>query len=60
MRKVKVEAWTYVDKDGNFGPVLFKYCFRCGRRLKNIETQKRGYGEVCWKKQHQDKQNTLF
>lgn len=60
MKKVKVEAWTYVDNNGNTGPILFKYCFRCGRRLKNTETQKRGYGEICWKKHLANKQSTLF
>ena len=56
----KVEAWTYIDENGNVGPILFKYCFKCGRRLKNFDAQIRGYGEVCWNKQHTDKQTTLF
>lgn len=56
----KVEAWCYIDKDGNMGPVLFKYCFRCGRRLKNPDAQKRGYGEVCWKKHLTDSQALLI
>ena len=26
------------------------YCLRCGRRLKNVEARKLGYGAVCFKK----------
>ena len=56
----KVEAWIYVDEHGNRSPVLFKYCVRCGRRLKNADAQMRGYGEICWKKIQNNRQTTLF
>lgn len=29
---------------------LYKVCLRCGRKLKNPEFRKRGYGSVCWEK----------
>ena len=60
MKLKRLEAWTYIDDMGNNGPVLFKYCIRCGRMLKNPDAQKRGYGEICWKKQQHDNQATLF
>ena len=25
----------------------YKYCLRCGRRLKNPEAKKIGYGKIC-------------
>ena len=56
----KVEAWIYVDEHGNRSPILFKYCVRCGRRLKNPDAQMRGYGEVCWKKQQSNHQITIL
>lgn len=28
----------------------FKYCLRCGRRLKSSENRKRGYGKICYEK----------
>ena len=35
-------------------------CIRCGRRLKALEAQERGYGETCWKKHLADRQQELF
>lgn len=29
---------------------VHQYCLRCGRKLKNPEAQKIGYGIVCYKK----------
>lgn len=30
----------------------YDFCLRCGRKLKNAENRKRGYGVVCFKKAH--------
>ena len=38
-----------------------EFCLRCGRRLKNEEARKLGYGKVCFEKmQIKDKTNPLF
>lgn len=29
---------------------LHEHCLRCGRKLKNPDAQKLGYGAVCFKK----------
>ena len=39
---------------------LYSKCLRCGRALKNEQTQERGFGDVCWKKHLMDKQTTMF
>lgn len=41
---------------------LHKICIRCGRKLKNIEARKRGFGDVCWQKyqKENDKKVKLF
>ncbi len=51
-----------VDISTIFGILEKSYtkCIRCGRTLKNPDAQKRGYGEVCWKKHLQDTQSRLF
>ena len=28
----------------------YDYCLRCGRKLKNLDARKIGYGTVCYKK----------
>ena len=28
----------------------YKYCLRCGRKLKNPEAKKLGYGKICYEK----------
>ena len=28
----------------------YNYCLRCGRRLKNPEYKKLGYGKICYEK----------
>lgn len=38
----------------------YKYCLRCGRRLKNPIFQQRGYGEICWQKIKRRKVKPLF
>ena len=30
--------------------MIYKYCRRCGKRLKGEENMARGYGKVCYKK----------
>ena len=30
--------------------MMYKYCRRCGRRLKGEENRRRGYGETCFRK----------
>lgn len=34
---------------------LYKYCLRCGRKLKTIESREIGYGKVCYEKTLKDK-----
>lgn len=31
-------------------PKEYQYCLRCGRKLKNEQAKKLGYGVVCYKK----------
>ena len=28
----------------------YKYCLRCGRKLKSMQARELGYGQVCYKK----------
>ena len=30
--------------------MLYKYCLRCGKRLKSDEARQRGYGITCYEK----------
>lgn len=57
---MKQEVWVTVYKDGTKSPLMFKYCLRCGRKLKTTEAQERGYGDICWSKHLIDKQAKLF
>jgi len=38
----------------------YTYCLRCGRKLKNEEAKKIGYGVVCYKKIQTSKKIRLF
>ena len=38
------------------GDKEYEYCLRCGRKLKNSEARKIGYGVVCLKKMKTDVQ----
>ncbi len=38
----------------------YSRCFRCGKRLRSVDAQIRGYGKVCWKKHLLDSQQELF
>ena len=29
---------------------MYETCIRCGRKLKNEESKKLGFGKVCWEK----------
>ncbi len=33
---------------------LYRYCRRCGRKLRNPATMKIGYGKICLRKIHQE------
>jgi hypothetical protein len=35
---------------------LYKYCRRCGKRLKGAENRIRGYGQTCYEKARQEAQ----
>ena len=30
--------------------MIHKVCLRCGRKLKNSESRKLGFGKTCWEK----------
>ena len=38
----------------------YEYCLRCGRKLKNAEARKKGFGEVCYKKMLVEHKKRLF
>lgn len=38
----------------------YKYCLRCGRKLKSPETRLRGYGKICEKKMKNPVNTRLF
>ena len=38
----------------------YKYCRRCGRKLKNPENVCRGMGPICWEKSHITYSRRLF
>lgn len=40
--------------------VIYKYCRRCGRKLKRPENIARGMGKICWEKSQTDNQRRLF
>lgn len=40
--------------------VRFVCCLRCGRRLKTADSQRIGFGKVCWQKQQKEHQTKLF
>ena len=40
--------------------VQYKYCLRCGRKLKKPENVVRGMGKVCWEKSKTENQRRLF
>ena len=38
---------------------IYKICLRCGRKLKNEDARKRGFGKICfekWKASQNNKQ----
>ena len=37
-----------------------EYCLRCGRRLKNVDARKFGYGKVCAEKLRTEIKRPLF
>lgn len=39
----------------------YQYCLRCGRKLKNLDARRKGYGIICEKKMKKNPyQKTLF
>lgn len=38
----------------------YEYCLRCGRKLKSVETRRKGYGIVCEKKMRVEHRKKLF
>lgn len=38
----------------------YEFCLRCGRKLKTEVNRKRGFGELCWKKIHNNHVKPLF
>ena len=34
--------------------MIYKYCMRCGKRLKGEENRLRGYGKICFEKARQE------
>ena len=38
----------------------YKYCRRCGRKLKNVDAKVRGYGPICEKKMKVQYRRPLF
>ena len=40
--------------------IYYVRCLRCGRKLKSVECQQRGYGNVCYEKIKRIKDNALF
>lgn len=48
----------WVSADNN--KKIYSKCIRCGRRLKNVEAQERGFGKICWQKHLMDNQQTLI
>lgn len=39
--------------------MIYKYCRRCGKRLKSEENRIRGYGETCYEKARQEAQGVV-
>ncbi len=50
MKQKEVMAGSEVQ-EGN----IYKFCLRCGRRLKTLENQQRGMGKTCWEKAKTEK-----
>lgn len=38
----------------------YSHCLRCGRKLRNPEFKRRGYGDICWKKLQIRRVKSLF
>ena len=38
----------------------YKYCLRCGRKIKTPENKLRGMGKICWEKSHLEQSRRLF
>lgn len=38
----------------------YRYCLRCGRKLKKPENIERGMGKICWEKSQTEQSRRLF
>lgn len=38
----------------------FSHCLRCGRKLKNPDARKRGFGDICYAKYLNSPHHPLF
>jgi len=38
----------------------YEYCLRCGRKLKNPDARKIGYGKICKEKMKTEQSRKLF
>ena len=51
-----------MTEENDLGSVLkvYSHCLRCGRRLKNPEAMKKGYGTICEKRMKRLNGKRLF
>ena len=57
---MKYEALVTFDSLEDVGKVRFVHCLRCGKKLKTCESQKLGFGKICYKKHLSKSQQQLF
>ena len=55
--KITSSALSQINQDST---KLYRYCLRCGKRLKSPEAQLLGYGPVCMEKMKITKNRRLF
>ena len=61
MENTQIILSADIEKEtGRNSEVCYKYCLRCGRKLKRPENVVRGMGKVCWEKSKTDNQRRLF
>lgn len=56
--KAEIEFNSLADID--VSKIRFTNCLRCHRKLKTQESQKLGFGKICWQKHLTEHQTTLF
>lgn len=57
---IEMKVVLAIDNNGN--PIIKEYdrCLRCGRKLKNEEYKRIGYGPICYEKVKKVKRTKLF